>query len=90
MEYLLVMALSGSTMTGIYLLLRYLFQDKICARLYDLLARVAILYYLVPLPYLKKYYVAVIRFLWPESPLEISRVPLTWRIILFTPKGHCM
>lgn len=79
MEYLLVMALSGSTMTGIYLLLRYLFKDKICARLYDLLARVAILYYLVPLPYLKKYYVAVIRFLWPESPLEISRVPLTWR-----------
>ena len=79
MEYLLVMALSGSTMTGIYLLLRYLLKDKICARLYDLLARVAVLYYLVPLPYLKKYYVAVIRFLWPESSLEISRVPLTWR-----------
>lgn len=79
MEYLLVMALSGSTMTGIYLLLRYLLKDKICARLYDLLARVAILYYLVPLPYLKKYYVAVIRFLWPDRSLEISRVPLTWR-----------
>lgn len=79
MEYLLVMALSGSTMTGIYLLLRYLFKDKVCARLYDLLARVAILYYLVPLPYLKKYYVAVIRFLGPESSLRISRVPLTWR-----------
>lgn len=79
MEYLLVMALSGSTMTGIYLLLRYLLKDRICARLYDLLARVAILYYLVPLPYLKKYYVAVFRFLWPERSLEISRVPLTWR-----------
>lgn len=79
MEYLLVMSLSGSTMTGIYLLLRYLFKDKICARLYDLLARVAILYYLVPLPYLKKYYAAVIRFLWPEGSLEVSRVPLTWR-----------
>lgn len=79
MEYLLVMALSGSTMTGVYLLLRYLLKDRICARLYDLLARVAILYYLVPLPYLKKYYVAVIRFLWPERSLEISRVPLTWR-----------
>lgn len=79
MEYLLVMALSGSTMTGIYLLLRYLLKDRICARLYDLLARVAILYYLVPLPYLKKYYLAVFRFLWPERSLEISRVPLTWR-----------
>lgn len=79
MEYLLVMSLSGSTMTGIYLLLRYLLKDRICARLYDLLAKVAILYYLVPLPYLKKYYVAVIRFLWPERSLEISRVPLTWR-----------
>lgn len=79
MEYLLVMALSGSTMTGIYLLLRYLLKDRICARIYDLLARVAILYYLVPLPYLKKYYVAVFRFLWPERSLEISRVPLTWR-----------
>lgn len=79
MECLLVMALSGSTMTGIYLSLRYLLKDRICARLYDLLAKVAILYYLVPLPYLKKYYVAVIRFLWPESSLKISRVPLTWR-----------
>lgn len=79
MEYLLVMALSGSTMTGIYLLMRCLFKNKICARFYDMLARVAILYYLVPLPYLKKCYVALIRFLWPESPVGISRVPLTWR-----------
>ncbi len=79
MEYLLVMSLSGSTMTGIYLLLRYLLKDKICARLYDLLARAAILYYLVPLPYLKKYYVAAIRLFLPESSLGISRVPLTWR-----------
>lgn len=79
MEYLLVMALSGSTMTGIYLLLRYLLKDKICARFYDLLARVAILYYLVPLPYLKKCYVAVMRFLCPERPRGISRIPLTWR-----------
>lgn len=79
MEYLLVMTLSGSTMTCIYLILRRLFKDKICARLYDLLARVAILYYLVPLPYLKKCYVAVIRFFCPKSPTGISRVPLLWR-----------
>lgn len=79
MEYLLVMSLSGGTMTGIYLILRRLFKDKICARFYDLLARVAILYYLVPLPYLKKCYVAVMRFFCPESTMEISRVPLSWR-----------
>lgn len=79
MEYLLVMSLSGSTMTGIHLLLWYLLKDKICARFYNLLARMAILYYLIPLPYLKKYYIAVFRDLWPESSLEISRVPLTWR-----------
>lgn len=79
MEYLLVMSLSGGTMTGIYLILRRLFKDKICARFYDLLARAAILYYLVPLPYLKKCYVAVMRFFYPESPMEISRVPLSWR-----------
>lgn len=53
MEYLLVMSLSGSTMTGIYLLLRYLFKGKISARLYYLLAKVAVIYYLIPLPFLK-------------------------------------
>ena len=79
MEYLLVMSLSGSMMTGIYLLLRRLLKDKACARLYDLIARVAILYYLIPLPYLKKYYAAVFRVFWPERSLEISRIPLTWR-----------
>lgn len=79
MEYLVVMSLSGSAMTGIYLLLRVLLKKRVCARLYDLLARVAILYYLVPLPYLKKYYVAALRVLCPERALAISRVPLTWR-----------
>lgn len=79
MEYLLVMSLSGSTMTGIHLLLRCLLRDKISARSFDLLARVAILYYLIPLPCLKKHYIAVIRVLRPEGSLEISRVPLTWR-----------
>ena len=71
MEYLLVMSLSGSMMTGVYLLVRGLLKKKICARFYDLLARVAILYYLVPLPYLKKYYAAALRHLLPERALEI-------------------
>lgn len=32
MEYLLVMSLSGSMMTGVYLLVRGLLKKKICAR----------------------------------------------------------
>lgn len=88
MEYLLVMTLSGSTMTGIYLLLRYLLKHKVCARFYDLLARAAILYYLVPLPYLKKCYVAALRHLWPERPLAIARVPLTWRNHIVHAEGN--
>lgn len=79
MEYLLVMSISGGVMTGIYWMLWYLLKDRICARLYDLLARVAILYFLLPLPYLKKCYVAVLRFLLPDGSIGISRVPLTWR-----------
>ena len=43
MEYLLVMSLSGSMMTGVYLLVRGLLKKQLCARFYDLLARVAIL-----------------------------------------------
>lgn len=88
MEYLLAMTLSGSTMTGIYLLLRYLLKHKVCARFYDLLARAAILYYLVPLPYLKKCYVAALRHLWPERPLAIARVPLTWRNHIVHAEGN--
>lgn len=88
MEYLLAMTLSGSTMTGIYLLLRYLLRHKVCARFYDLLARAAILYYLVPLPYLKKCYVAALRHLWPERPLAIARVPLTWRNHIVHAEGN--
>lgn len=88
MEYLLVMTLSGSTMTGIYLLLRYLLRHKVCARFYDLLARAAILYYLVPLPYLKKCYVAALRHFWPEKPLAIARVPLTWRNHIVHAEGN--
>lgn len=80
MEYLLVMALSGSTMTAVYLLLRYLLKDKLCARLFDPLARVAILYYLIPLPYVKRWYVALMRFLWPDkNAIGISRESLGWR-----------
>lgn len=79
MENLLVMSLSGTTITVVYLLLRCFLKHKICARFFDLLARAAILYYLVPLPYLKKFYLAVLRFLLPDSPVLISKVSLSRR-----------
>lgn len=79
MEYLLVMSLSGGTITVVYLLLRCMLKHKICARFFDLLARAAILYYLVPLPYLKKCYLAVLRLFLPESPVLISTIPLSRR-----------
>lgn len=79
MEYLLVLTISGSTITAVYLLLRCLLKHKICARYFDLLARAAILYYLVPLPYLKKCYLVVLRRLLPESPVLISKISLSRR-----------
>lgn len=79
MEYLLVLTISGSTITAVYLLLRCLLKRKICARYFDLLARAAILYYLVPLPYLKKCYLVVLRRLLPESPVLISKISLSRR-----------
>lgn len=79
MENLLVMSISGATITVVYLLLRCFLKHKICARFFDLLARAAILYYLVPLPYLKKFYLAVLRLLLPDSPVLISKISLSRR-----------
>lgn len=78
MEYLLIMSFSGSTMTGIYLLLRYLLKDKISARFYYLLAKAAVLYYLVPLPFLKRWYRAVLQYITPERQMKVTQIPMVW------------
>lgn len=78
MEYLLIMSLSGSIMTGICLVLRHLLKDKVSAKLYYLLAKSAVLYYLIPLPFLKDWYRAALRHIIPERPMGIARVPLLW------------
>lgn len=77
MEYLLVMSLSGSTMAVIYLLMRRFFWNKICARLYYLLAKMAVLYYLIPLPFLKQWYRAAIRGVRREGETVTARISLT-------------
>ena len=78
MEYLLVMTLSGSTMAIIYYFLRRLMWDKISARTFYLMAKAAVLYYLVPLPFLKMWYKEAIRRFLPKGGMEASQIPLAW------------
>ncbi|MDE7184369.1 MAG: M56 family metallopeptidase [Lachnospiraceae bacterium] len=60
MIYLLVMSLSGSIMTGVCMLLRYPARNRVSARVQYLVARIAVLYYLVPLPFLKTRYEKIV------------------------------
>lgn len=76
MEYLLMMTLSGSTMTVTCWLLRFLLRNRISARSYYLLAKAAVLYYLIPLPFLKGWYSKVLRVIVPEDKMEIAHISL--------------
>lgn len=83
MEYLLMMTLSGSTITAVCWILRRLLRERISAGFYYLLAKAAVLYYLIPLPFLKEWYGKAIRIVVPEermeaAKMEIAHVPLTW------------
>ncbi len=78
MELLRVMTLSGSTMTVICLLVRLLLRNRVSARLYYLLARVAVLYYLIPLPFLKEWYREGLWLILPENEAETAQLSLTW------------
>ncbi|MBD5508569.1 MAG: M56 family metallopeptidase [Lachnospiraceae bacterium] len=78
MEYILVMTLSGSTMTVIYLLAKYLLRDRISARLHYLVAKAAVLYYLIPLPFLKSWYKKIIGLVMPAEQAASVKVTLRW------------
>lgn len=56
MEYLLVMSLSGTTVVCVCILLKYLMKGRIPVRLQYLLLKISILYYLIPLPFIKEWY----------------------------------
>ena len=77
MKYLLIMSLSGSTMVGIYMLLRGLLRDKMSARLQYLFVKAAILYYLIPLPFVKRWYVSIAEHLQPERK-SIAQASAAW------------
>lgn len=78
-----MMTLSGSTITAVCWILRRLLRDRIGAGFYYLLAKAAVLYYLIPLPFLKEWYGKAIRIILPErrmepAKMEIAQVPLAW------------
>lgn len=76
MEYLLVMTISGSTMTVVCWLVMCLMKNKVSARMNYLLAKAAVLYYLIPLPFLKGLYSRIFRVILPEAKMEIAHIPL--------------
>ena len=78
MEYLLVMSFSGSTMMGLYLLLKYLLKDKVSARLYYLILKEAVLFFLIPLPFLKGWYRKMIRAAIPKRQPKSVQIPVAW------------
>lgn len=83
MEYLLMMTLSGSTITAVCWILRRLLRERISAGFYYLLVKAAVLYYLIPLPFLKEWYGKAIRIILPEGRMEsakteIRQIPLAW------------
>lgn len=93
MEYLLMMTLSGGAMTALVWIVRRLLKDRIDASLYYLLAKAAVLYYLVPLPFLKKWYMEALRVIVPERQMEsvemeIAQVSLTWTKYVVRTEGR--
>ncbi|MBD5449276.1 MAG: M56 family metallopeptidase [Lachnospiraceae bacterium] len=79
MKYLLVMSFSGSTMAGIYMLLRFLFKDNMSARQQYLFVRAAMLYYLIPLPFMKKWYESIAGYLFPEKGTKAIQISMIWQ-----------
>ena len=88
MEYLLVMSLSGSAMMGIYLLLKRLLRDEVSTRLYYLVAKAAVLFYLIPFPFLKGWYREIIRAVLPKGQAESVKIPAAWTISIFHVVTH--
>lgn len=78
MEYLLIMSFSGSTMMGIFFLLKYLLKDKASSRLYYLLIKEAILFFLIPLHFLKGWYGKIIWTAILKGQRKGVHIPLTW------------
>ena len=60
MEYLFNMGLAGSTMWILYLLIKLFAKDKLCDRYRYVMLKCILVYYLIPIPFMKRLY----RFIW--------------------------
>lgn len=78
MEYLLIMSLSGSTMTAMCIVFGRIMRDRCPAGLQYLLLKAAVLYYLVPLPFLKGWYDRIAGFVLTKRHMEAAQVSLKW------------
>lgn len=87
MGYLLVMSFSGSMMAGGYMLIRGVMGGRISARLQYLLVKAAVLYYLVPLPFLKGLYGQVAVRLLPDETIEALKTVPAWSGIVVYANG---
>ena len=72
MKYLLIMSLSGSIMALLYLAVTYGSRKRISAGWRYLMLKAAILYYLIPLPFLQRFYIKIIELL-PDSGENIFK-----------------
>lgn len=73
MKYLLIMSLSGSIMVLLYMIITYASRKRISADWRYLMLKAAILYYLIPLPFLQRVYIKIIELL-PDRKEDISRI----------------
>ena len=80
MEYLIVMSISGTTSACICILLRYLMKDRISAGMQYLLLKISVLYYLIPLPFLKKWYQDMLVYLFGFRFIEDGDINILGRI----------
>lgn len=85
MNILLVMNLSGTCMFILYLLFRYGLGKKIGENWQYLILRITILYFLIPLPFLKFMYTKVWKRL--KEVLDIEQSP--WVQYLFSRRSNC-
>lgn len=88
MEYLLVMSLSGTTVMCVCIMIRYLLKDRIPARLHYLLLRISVLYYLIPLPFLKGWYQKIFTCLSGDRYRGISNVLPRWSYYIIQANGQ--
>ena len=71
MNYIFTMTLSGSSLFLLYGLLRLVLYGRMSEKWYYRLLKVTALYFLIPLPYLKRFYVNILD-MWQKAALQVE------------------